>query len=864
MAAARGSGLREYRRKRRFDRTPEPSGASKPAKKAGAARFVVQKHDASRLHYDFRLEHDGVLKSWAVPKGPSLDPKQKRLAVEVEDHPLDYAGFEGTIPAGEYGGGTVLLWDRGRWYPEGDVDAALRKGHLRFRLAGRKLKGGWDLVRTSRDQGGKPSWLLFKRNDERAITSGDVLESAPESVSSGKRIEEIAAAPRRSWSSGRSSRAKGGGRAKKSVLPRFVEPELATLVEAPPSGDGWLHELKLDGYRIQAAVAGKNVRLSTRNRLDWTAKFPGVARALGTLGVESALLDGEIVALDERGRSSFQALQRALREGRAGELVYFAFDLLEWNGRKLGASTLAERKRQLQRLLGRRARPALRFGDHHRGDGDALFGSACAAGAEGIVSKRADSTYRPGRGRDWLKIKCATRQEVVIGGFTEPSGSRSHLGALLVGVHEGGELVYSGKVGTGFDEAALAALHRRLAPLVRQRPPFGNPPTGAEGRRATWVAPRLVAELSFTEWTRDGRLRHPVFLGLREDKPAAEVVRENPAVPTNKRAAAKATERSKAKPRSIGRASSRSAPKARTEAGAGDPAIVLSHPDRVLYPDVGVTKQELADYYASIAERMLPHLAGRLLTLVRCPQGIERSCFYQKHVGDEAPDAISSVEVREADGGVELYHHVDDLAGLHALVQMSVLEIHGWMATADAVERPDRIVFDLDPDAALPWKAVVEGAREVRTRLADAGLESWPLATGGKGLHVVAPLVRRRGWDDVREFARGVAVAMSADRPERYLSRASKSERKGRIFVDWLRNGRGASAILPFSTRARAGAPVATPLAWDEIARFRASSSTVRTLPRRLARARVDPWEEFWKVRQSVPAGAGKRARTAS
>lgn len=814
--------LREYQRKRDFDRTPEPRGKVRTRKKGDAGgRFVIQKHAATRLHYDFRLELDGVLKSWAVPKGPSLDPKERRLAVEVEDHPLEYGDFEGVIPRGEYGGGTVLLWDEGRWKPEGDARAGLREGKLKFELTGEKLQGHWMLVRLRERpgesrEGDKPNWLLIKEDDAEArpLSAGDILEERPESVSSGRTLDEVAEQRDRVWSSKEKDEEKGKAarKGKKGKALEVPAPQLATLVDAPPQGEGWFHELKLDGYRVLAHWDGETARLVTRNGLDWTARFPTVARALGQLD-RPALLDGEVVALTPEGIPSFQALQNALqtgaKAGKATPLVYYVFDLLYLEDHDWRSRPLRERKAALVNLLPDSA--VLRFGDHIEGRGEEFFRSACKMGLEGVISKRAESPYRSGRSRDWLKIKCGRRQEAVVGGFTEPAGTRSDLGALLLGVMENGRLRYAGKVGTGFDAATLKTLRGRLDPLERKTPPFDPPPRRAEvGKGVHWVEPKLVAEVSFAEWTEDGRMRQASFQGLREDKTSREVRREVE-WPT------------------------------------------LTHPERVLYPDRGLTKLDLARYYEAIAEWVLPHVAGRPLTLVRCPEGQAKPCFYQKHPLQGAQPPLHTVPIEGDDGGTEPYLYIEDLPGLVQTVQMGALELHPWGSPVQDVENPDRLIFDLDPDPRLPWAKLVAAAREVRDGLQEIGLRSWVKTTGGKGLHVCVPLTGKLAWDDLRAFARAFAEVMVQRSPERYLSKASKTARAGKIFLDWMRNGRGATAVAAYSTRAREGATVATPLAWDELARARPEKFTVETIPNRLKKLKADPWDGFFTVQQELP-----------
>jgi bifunctional non-homologous end joining protein LigD len=897
-------GLSEYRRKRDFSRTGEPAGKAKPRR--GGNSYLIQKHAATRLHYDLRLEHDGVLKSWAVPKGPSLNPSEKRLAVEVEDHPLEYGTFEGTIPKGEYGGGTVILWDRGTWTPKADPELGFSKGHLKFGLQGKKLRGGWALVRMRGRDGSDKNWLLIKERDKFAREGGEIVEELPNSVKSGKSLEEIGGSTKKVWHSGakqprpafaqrvaaaraqgsRAGKSKAGARAarkkakparrktarsgridpaslpgaRRGVLPTIPELELATLVDGAPEGVDWLHEIKFDGYRIAARIQGGDVRLISRNGKDWTARFAHVAEAFAELGVDEAIFDGELVALDPGGAGSFQSLQRALSEERGDELAWFGFDVLHLDGFDLTAVALLERKRLLETILAHAAgtRERLRYSEHIVGNGRAVYGRACERGLEGIVSKRADSLYRPGRGRDWLKVKCQREQELAIGGFTDPEGAREGFGALLLGVYERGKLKYAGRVGTGFDEATLRDLRRRMRPLERATPAFVDPPRGAQARGVHWLEPVLVAQVAFTEWTEDGSLRHPSFLGLREDKRAEEVAREVPVARAGKRSSVTART-ARAQPEKRARETKRAVPRAppgRIRRGGEEEAagIRLTHPERVLYPDAGITKLELARYYAQVAERMLPHVERRVLTLVRCPQGTGKPCFFQKHQGEGVPPAIRSIEVRE-DEGTGTYLYLEDAAGLVSLVQMSALEIHTWGSRIDRLEKPDLLVFDLDPDEGLAFGRVVEAAREVRKRLSDLGLESFVKTTGGKGLHVVLPLERRLEWEETKAFCRDFASSMAREEPLRYTAVLSKASRKGRLFIDYLRNGRGATAIAPYSARARPGATVATPLAWDELdARLKPQAFTIRTVPKRLEKLRKDPWAGFFKLKQSLTA----------
>ena len=859
-------GLKEYHRKRDFAITPEPRGKEK--KKEGRS-FVIQKHAATRLHYDFRLEMEGVLKSWAVPKGPSLDPKDKRLAMMTEDHPVEYGDFEGIIPRGQYGGGTVLLWDHGTWKPIEDPHAGLRKGNLKFRLNGEKLHGGFALVKIKgRDaRESEKTWLLIKEKGEGVRPGYDVTEAEPRSVTTGRTMEQIAADRDRVWDSGVgevkvekvAARAKPAGRkkgvdasklpgARKAPLPASLPAQLATAVTDPPDGDEWLHEMKFDGYRILSRLEKGRVRLVSRNGKDWTERFPSVAEAIAGLGVERAVFDGEVAVLLAGGKTSFQALQNYMGGAGGGQLVYYVFDLLHLDGYDLSGVALEARKAALQGLLEGLNGGRLRYSDHVVGQGRRVFENACRMGMEGIVSKRRDMTYTPGRTRGWLKVKCHLEQEVVIGGFSDPEGTRTGLGALLIGVYDGqARLVYAGKVGTGFTDKMLQDLRRKLEAREQKTSPFAAG-TGLP-RTAHWVKPDLVAQVAFTEWTSEGHLRHPTFRGLREDKPAAQVVRENPE-PTG-RAEAEADEEAKedAPPPRAARTSrtSKRTAAARKTSRAGEVVVAgvrITNPDRVVYPGQGLTKRDIALYYESIAPRILPHLVGRPTTLVRCPEGMGKPCFYQKHIGYWAPDTLRRVRIQEKKK-VGQYLVVDDLPGLIGLAQIGILEVHTWNSTVDHLEQPDRAVFDLDPDTSVGWPAVVTAAERVHELLDGLGLTAFVKTTGGKGLHVVTPLRPESGWDECAEFARVLAEALARQHPQEYLTEASKSARKGKIFIDWLRNVRGATSIAAYSTRARAGAPVSTPITWDELPRTRPDEYTVQTLPRRLDSLRKEPWDGY-------------------
>jgi bifunctional non-homologous end joining protein LigD len=858
-------GLEEYRKKRDFRRTGEPAGGGK-RRRARTLEYVIQKHDASRLHYDFRLELGGVLKSWAVPKGPSVKPGVKRLAVETEDHPMEYGRFEGTIPEGQYGGGTVMLWDRGTWIPEGDPEEGYRNGRLRFRLEGEKLFGTWILARMSpKPDEPKPGWLLIKSDDAaaRGAEEAEIVEEEPLSVATGRALEEIANAEDSVWDaeatstststsnrvapSKSKSKSKSNSKpiigARRARMPGDAKPQLATLSSEAPTGDDWLHEIKLDGYRVLCRVEKGQARVVTRNGKDWTDRFPGIAEALGGLPCHTAIVDGEIVVLDRKGVSRFQRLQNVASGSSSARPLIYLFDLLYLDGQDVREAGLEDRKSLLEPLVTGLADPRARYSDHVVGQGPDFLAKACGAGVEGIISKRRDRPYRAGRGRSWLKVKCTARQELVVVGYTEPAGSRLGIGALLLGVHdEEGKLVYAGKVGTGFNHRTLVELEERLSAMEQSESPVADPPRGYRARGVHWVRPELVAEVEFTEWTEDGRIRHPSFQGLREDKEVGQVVRE----------------------RETGGAG---------EAGGGGgggggggrgrgreevAGVRITNAGRVLWEGQGVTKGELASYYEAVAGVMLPRLVDRPLTLVRCPSGAGGKCFYQKHANESMPDIIPRVVIDEKDGG-EPYMYVDGLPALIALVQFGVLEFHIWGSRRDRLDRPDRLVFDLDPDEGLPFGRVARAALGLRSMLEELGLTSFPKTTGGKGLHVVVPLTRRSDWDEAREFAQAVAQRMVAEDPGGFTARMSKSRRKDRIFVDYLRNAWNATAIADYSTRARPGATVALPITWDEV-NPRAKNppvNTLRDVPDRVA-SESDPWPGFDDLRQSITAAARK------
>lgn len=845
--------LETYRQKRNFRITPEPKGVKRPLKKNGLS-FCIQKHAASHLHYDFRLELNGVLLSWAVPKGPSLDPNDKRLAMHVEDHPLEYGDFEGIIPAKQYGGGTVLLWDKGTWIPKEDPEVGYKKGKLKFDLAGDKLKGGWTLVRSHGSKyGGDKAWLLIKEDDAFVRRDAQIVDDKPRSVATGRTIEEISVQRDRTWESNKSVKQNVKNGAVKKVtrsidpsktqdavkrsMPAFIEPQLATLVKTAPDDDGWIEEIKFDGYRMLCQIDQGQASLHSRNNKEWTANFPSIAEAAARLPVKSAWLDGEVVQMDERGRSSFQNLQNALSLNEESALLYYVFDIPYLNGFDLRNVPLLERKSLLELVMASPPGP-LRLSFHQVGNGSAFFRETCKLGLEGMIAKAAASKYSGNRSRAWLKVKCGLRQELVIGGFTNPEGARVGLGALLLGVYENGQLRYSGKVGTGFNDAMLIKLRKQLADLELDKPAFSNPPRGAQAMRSHWVKPVLVAEIEFTEWTNDGTLRHPSFQGLREDKVATEVIRELPKDVDAKEAAgpAKASKGTKAK-----------AQTADADAVAG---VHISNPEKLLYPEAKLGKHDLALYYEAVADVMLPHLAQRPLSLLRCPNGWGKECFYQKNVDRGANDAIDRVQVSTSDGPAT-YMMANSTAALVALLQMGVLEIHPWGSTTANLSNPDRIVFDFDPDEDLAWKNLVEGVRLIETLLTEIGLRGFLKTTGGKGLHVVVPIKPTQPWPVIKGFSKAIADLFAQTFPDRFTQKMAKAARRGKIFIDYLRNDEGSTAIAPYSLRARANAPVSTPIAWSELSKeVRFDYFNVRNILPRLKKA--DVWGEFFAVDQEI------------
>ncbi len=948
--------LARYREMRDFGATGEPSGAAEADAHAitqatswpqlqarGGLPFVIQKHAASHLHYDFRLGWKGVLKSWACAKGPSYNVKDRRLAVEVEDHPMEYGGFEGIIPKGQYGGGTVMVWDQGTWAPQAgyeDVDAGLRDGHLKFVMQGSRMHGKWALIRMHTTAGpkegrwkssGKPNWLLIKEHDEfeRGPDDPAITDEAQVSAVTGRSMDQIARQEDHVWNSKETAKGEAWYRKEPAesasekkpaaaaptvssktepkrlidalshlpaeTQPEFIEPQLATEASKPPHAEGWLHELKLDGYRMQARKSARGVQMLTRSGLDWTYRIPSVAEAVSRISARAVTLDGEVVVLRADGTTNFADLQASFQEGARNPLTFFCFDLLHIDGHTPRGLPLRERKALLAELLAG-VEETVRLSEHIETDGEAMFHKACELHAEGIVSKRADAPYARGRNGMWLKCKCLHEQEFVIGGFTLSSDGPDRIGSLLLGYYRDSKLIYAGRTGTGFNQKTRRELRARLAALEQPRAPFVS--IAAEARRdGVWVKPELVAQVRFATWTAEEYVRQAAFLGLREDKPAGEVHRDEAAVPPRPKGfeaekfavvprtriassarrlsselaekAARFAANASAQPRTaVNQAGHKAAPKGEkapakpggAPPGPSRPPMRLTHPRKVLDPVSGLTKEELADFYWAAAPHMLPHIANRPLSLVRCPEGAGKPCFYQKHVNHMLPPGVFGVDVPDKKTGVlEPYITLNTPEALTGLAQMGVLEIHPWNSRNDDLERPDRLIFDLDPDEDLDWPAVCGAAAEVRSRLKKVGLESWLKTTGGKGLHVVAPIVPEKEWDAVKSFAHRFVSVMERKNPSLYLTKMSKAARRGKIYLDYLRNERGATAVAPFSPRARAGATVSVPLPWSALQDRDRPVFSVHDFPSWRPRLRNDPWKTLLTRVQQLDSAALER-----
>jgi bifunctional non-homologous end joining protein LigD len=868
--------LDEYNRKRDFKETPEPSGASKQGRRKDAnsfetLQFCIQKHDASHLHYDFRLELNGTLKSWAIPKGPCLDPKVRRLAVHVEDHPLDYATFEGHIPEGHYGAGDVIVWDKGIWTPVGDPNDAYEKGRLKFALDGEKLGGAWNLVRTGM-AGKKEQWFLIKSKDDAARPEADydILEAQPDSVLSDRTLipkqrgkardpkaEPEATKAVNAPAKRRTKRAEGLALegAKKAELPPSLSPQLATLVDSAPSGD-WRYEIKFDGYRIVTRIQNGEVRLFTRNGHDWTSKMPKQAEAIAALGLSEGWLDGEVIVANDQGVPDFQALQNAFEAARSERIHYYLFDVPYLNGMDLTQVPLEQRREALATLLKSNESPLLRYSEDFTDDASSMLASACQMNLEGLIGKRAGSAYVSRRSNNWIKIKCQARQEFVIVGYTEPKGARSGFGALLLGLHdpESGQLRYAGKVGTGFNEETLRTILDQLKPLeVKEKPDLSNPPTGADARGVHWLRPELLCEVAYAQMTREGIVRHSVFHGMRDDKPAEDITQEEakPAKTVEREAPAK-------KPKASATPAKTTSANSRSKQQAEVSQIKISHPDRVIDSVSGGTKLDIARYYGQVAQWMKPEMADRPVALVRAPDGIEGELFFQKHADRRAMPHVRQVTHESV---AKPLFVVDSAEALVGAAQMGVVEVHGWNATVPKLDKPDRFILDLDPDPSLPWKHMIEATELTLTLLDEVGLKAFLKTSGGRGMHIVVPISRRQDWDEVKDFSKAIAQHMANLLPARFSAVSGPKNRVGKIFIDYLRNGRGATSVAAYSVRTREGLPVSVPVHREELADLKGANSwNIRNIFDRLDElGDDDPWADMGLVKQSVTAKMRKQ-----
>lgn len=851
--------LKTYRDKRNFDATPEPAEGGEANEEARS--FVVQKHWATRLHYDFRLELEGTMKSWAVPKGPSYDPQDKRMAMPTEDHPIAYNRFEGTIPPGNYGAGKVIIWDKGTWHPLEDPRKGYREGKLKFELRGHKLQGHWTLVRMKgRGNGREDPWLLIKERDALARPAAEfsVVDEMPDSVQKLADRPPAVAAPSPAAEAKAPPASSGPPEgARRAALPETLQPELAVLVDEPPQDpDDWVFEIKFDGYRMLARVEGGEIQLVTRNGNEWTSRLPGLLKALQSMDLPDGWYDGEIIMPGQDVPADFQALQRAFDSQRTGDIVYYLFDLPYCAGHDLRDVPLVERRAVLQRIVARKPHANVRFSDVFEAPPEEILNSACRLGLEGVIAKRRDSAYVCRRSSDWIKLKCKLRQEFVIGGWTDPKGARTGIGSLLLGVHgEDGKLRYAGNVGTGFNEQALRDLRKRLDGLAATRKPF-EAGTGLP-RDAHWVQPELVCEVSFGEWTRDGKVRHSVFHGLRTDKPA-EAVGEEPVVH------APPPDQPAAKPRKAAKKVAAKAPAAapaKTPVAAAasvlPPSLRVSNPDRVVDPQSGITKIELVRYYALVGALMMPHLEQRPIAMVRAPDGIEGQLFFQKHLDRYKMPGVEPLHPDIFPGHPPMVK-MASVEGLLSAAQMNVIEVHTWNGVVPTIARPDRMTFDIDPGEGVTWPQIQEAAQLVRTMLDELQLPCFLKTSGGKGLHLVVPLKPKFDWDTVKDFSRAVVEHLSRTLPDRFVAKSGAKNRVGRIFIDYLRNGYGATTVCAWSARARPGLGISVPCRWDELPDLKSGAHwTVASVHTRLDEGNA-PWDDYEKSRATLPAAMKK------